>query len=176
MKIHLLTQIPSRKRKCDMTNKAFSPLETIYSVLIEENNQVTRQDYCENGWKQALKDTPNLSKAPNWTSQKALPQQKGTNPGYPPEQIEELLDKAHHNLISDESDANYRALFILGFLIKKKLILPLPQIIHKKIKCSVYNYDDKEYIFPTSMLNKIPPASIIPSLEKDFSLTTPQPS
>lgn len=165
-----LIQIPTRKRRCDTTDKLFSPLETIYSVLLEENKILIRKDYSEEGWKKALDEHPNLSKNPNWTSQKTKAKNKAST-GYPPEQIERLMEIANEAISMSEPKQKLRALFILGFLLRKKLILPLPQVTHKRIKCSIYQFHDKEYIFPSQLLLKKPSSDIVDLLKNDFSLS-----
>jgi hypothetical protein len=37
-------------RHCSKTERELAPEETFYSVLLFENNQVVRRDYCEQAW------------------------------------------------------------------------------------------------------------------------------
>jgi len=108
-------EIRSRSHSCSRTEKEFAEGETFYTLLFRDKKGLRREDLCEEAWKNR-----DVSEQPfsYWRS-KYVP---------PPPPEPEALDKNDaegllRHLISQQSDANAKACYILALMLERKRLL-----------------------------------------------------
>jgi len=98
-------------KSCSATGKEFVPGETVHSIIIEENGQLVRLDYSEDGW-----EGPPESTVGEWKLQVPEPAAQG------PKKIDpDALMQYFEQLYESPNQVQEKFLYVLAlFLVQKR--------------------------------------------------------
>ena len=107
-------EVKGRSSVCLATEKHFEPGETIYSRLVARLDGVYREDFCREGWTNALQEEAMF----HWKTRYRPPAPK-KEPPFREENAEEVL----RELLGRQDPALINTVFILAVMLERKKIL-----------------------------------------------------